>query len=276
MNDDGFGVGLDDQVPDALWAQMVRVLPPPAPKQTDGRPRMDDRHALTAILYVRHTGCQGNALPRSLGAPRTGPDRLQAWRAAQVCERLGQEGLLPYDALTGLDWAWQALDGAMTKAPLGGKTVGKNPTDRGTRGTKRRVLTEGQGLPLGGAVDGAKRHDMQRVDATLEAIMRKRPEPTALWPQPRWLDKGDDDDAVRETWEAWRSTAHSRPRGEEMQATRELPGDRARRWVVERTHAWMNRFRRWLIRWEKTVEHDLARVHVACAWITFRAAELFG
>ena len=57
--------------------------------------------------------------------------------------------------------------------------MGKNPTDRGKLGTTRRVLTDGQGIPLGVAVDGANRHDMKLVDATLEAMMIKRPEPTA-------------------------------------------------------------------------------------------------
>jgi putative transposase len=154
--------------------------------------------------------------------------------------------------------------------------VGKNPTDRGTLGTKRSVLTDGHGLPLGVAVDGAHRHDMKLVDATLEAIMIKRPEPTATQPPHLCLDQGYDDEAVRETLEEWGYTAHLRRRGEEAQAKRDIPGDRARRWVVERTHAWMNRFRRLLIRWEKKVENYLALLHVACAWITFRAAELFG
>ena len=138
------------------------------------------------------------------------------------------------------------------------------------------MLTDGPGIPLGVAVDGAKRHDMKLVDATLEAMMRKRPEPTATWPQHVCLDKGDDDDAVRETLKEWGDTAHIRRRGEARQATCEIPGDRARRWVVERTHAWMNRCRRLLIRWEKHVENYLALLHVACAWITVRAAELFG
>jgi putative transposase len=154
--------------------------------------------------------------------------------------------------------------------------VGKNPTDRGKLGTKRSVLTDGHGLPLGVAVDGANRHDMTLVDATLAAIMIKRPEPTATPPQHLCLDKGYDDEAVCETLEAWSDPAHSRRRGEEAQAKREIPGDRARRWVVERTHAWMNRFRRLLMRWEKKVENSLVLVHFACAWITFRAAELFG
>ena len=119
------------------------------------------------------------------------------------------------------------------------------------------MLTAGQGLPRRGAVDGAKRHAMTVVEATLEAIKRKRPAPTARWPQHRCWDKGDDDDAGRETWEAWGYgyTAPSRRRGAESQAKRDSPGPRARRWVVERTHAWMNRFRRVLMRWEKKVEN---------------------
>jgi putative transposase len=154
--------------------------------------------------------------------------------------------------------------------------VGKNPTDRGTLGTTRRVLTDGPGLPLGIAVAGTHRHEMQWGDATLAAIIIKRPEPTVTHPPPRCWDQGYDDDAVRAPLEAWSDTAHSRHRGEEAPAKRDLPGYRARRWVVERTHAGMNRFRRLLIRWEKTVEHYLAWLHLACAWMTFQAAELFG
>jgi hypothetical protein len=117
---------------------------------------------------------------------------------------------------------------------------------------------------------------MKLVEATLEALMIKRPEPTATHPQPLCLDKGYDDETVRETLEAWGYIAHIRHRGGEVQAQRDIPGYRARRGVVERPHAWMKRFRRWLIRWEKKADNDLALPHFACAWITFRAAELFG
>jgi len=99
---------------------MVRVLPLPTAKQQDGRPRMDDRQALTASVYVWRTGCQWKALPRSLGAASTVHDRFQEWRQAQVCERLWQAGWLRDDELNGLDWEWQAMEGTMTKAPWGG------------------------------------------------------------------------------------------------------------------------------------------------------------
>ena len=72
----------------------------------------------------------------------------------------------------------------------------------------------------------------------------------------------------------WGYTAHIRPRNEEADLKAHVPGYRARRWVVERTHSWMNRFRGLLIRWEKKTENYLAIVHFTCAWIAFRAAGL--
>jgi putative transposase len=70
--------------------------------------------------------------------------------------------------------------------------VGNNPTARGQLGTQRRLVTDGQGLPLGIAVDGAHRPDRNRVEAPLEALMSKRPEPTATQPQHLGLDTGCD------------------------------------------------------------------------------------
>jgi putative transposase len=127
MCDDTFGVGPDYQIPDVLWMQMMRVFPPPKARKKAGRPRMDDRQAMTAILYVLRTGCQWKALPRSLGAASTVHDRFQEWREAQVFERLWQAGLLTDDTLKGLEWEWQAMDGAMPKAPLGGEKGGQKP-----------------------------------------------------------------------------------------------------------------------------------------------------
>lgn len=109
------------RTPDALWPHFQKVLPKPQPKPQGGRPRMDDRQALDAIFSVLRTGCQWKALPRSLGAGSPGPDRFQEWQRAGVFEKLWQAGLLQYEAAVGIDWAWQAMDGAITKAPWGGK-----------------------------------------------------------------------------------------------------------------------------------------------------------
>jgi putative transposase len=130
------------------------------------------------------------------------------------------------------------------------------------------VLTEASGIPIGLAVDGANRHDMKLVEPTLQAQVVDRPEPTKEHPQHLCLDAGYDYDAVRDVLDAWGYTAHIRSRDEEKTEKARIPGYRARRWVVERTPSWLNRFRRILIRWEKKVENYLAMLHFACAWIT--------
>jgi len=117
---------------------------------------------------------------------------------------------------------------------------------------------------------------MKLLEPTLRALVVERPKPTDEAPQNICLDKGYDYPDIRELVAEWGYTAHIRARGEEAREKREIPGYRARRWVVERTHSWLNRFRRLLIRWEKKVENYLAMLHFACAWITFRAAGVFG
>ena len=93
------------------------------------------------------------------------------------------------------------------------------------------------------------------------------------------LDKGYDFPEVYEILEEeYGYTIHIRLRGEESSNIKreKFPKYRARRWVFERTHSWMNRFRRLLIRWEKKVENHTAKLHFACAWITYRKAGIFG
>src|ERR1700674_2973535 len=80
---------------------------------------------------------------------------------------MGGISLLDYDALKGIDWEWQAMDGAMTKAPLGEEKLGPNPPDRAKRG-----------VPIGLAVEGANRNDFKMGRATLESIPIDRPKPT--------------------------------------------------------------------------------------------------
>ncbi len=123
---------------------------------------------------------------------------------------------------------------------------------------------------------GANRNDMKLVEATLCQMVIGLPEPTEEAPQHLCLDKGYDYAAVRQTLAEWGYTAHIRCRGEEAQERVTIPGYRARRWVVERTHSWMNRYRRILVRWAKKPENYLGLLHLVCALITYRAAGLSG
>ena len=157
-----------------------------------------------------------------------------------------------------------------------GEKTGPNPTDRGKRGVKRSLLTDAQGIPVGMAVDGANRHDMKLVRATLDRLPAPRPSPSPAHPQGMCLDKGYDFTKVRRTLDEFGFTAHIRSRGEEAQAIKREAGFKARRWVVERTHSWLNRFRRILVRWDKSPENYIAFLHFACALISLRAAGLLG
>jgi transposase len=137
-------------------------------------------------------------------------------------------------------------------------------------------LTEGKGIPIGIAIEGANRHDMKLFRETLESIVVQRPTPTEAEPQGMCLDKGYDYDEVREILKEFGFTAHIRVRGEEAKEIAQEAGKKARRWVVERTHSWMNRFRRILVRWEKKPENYLGFLHFACGLIAMRGAGLFG
>lgn len=152
--------------------------------------------------------------------------------------------------------------------------MGKTPTARGTTGTTRRVRTAGRGVPLGRAVDGAHRNDCKMARETLARIAAARPDATPEAPQGLCLAKGYDDDEVRDVRDAFGFTAHSRARGDEAKALKAETGFKARRWVVERTHSWMHRFRRLRIRWDKKVCNYLGFLHVACAYITYRQSGL--
>ena len=272
VRDDGW------RIPDSLWVRIVELLPPrPTHPLGCHNPRVADRKAMDAIFFLLRTGCQWGALDATgICSHSSAHRRFQEWVEAGVFARLWALGLDEYDILKGIDWSWLAMDGAMTKAPLGGESTGRNPTDRGKRGVKRSLLTEAAGVPIGVAIDGANRHDKKLVEATIDSIPVERPDPTEQQPQGLCLDKGYDYDNTRELVREFGFTAHVRARGEEAQAIKREAGYRARRWVVERTHSWMNRFRRILIRWEKKAMNYLALLHFACAWITYRAAGLLG
>jgi putative transposase len=86
-----------------------------------GRPRVPDRCCADAIFYVLRTGCQWNALKHTaLCAKSTAHDRFQDWLEAGVFLKLWYAGVEQFDELQGIDWSWLSMDGAMTKAPLGG------------------------------------------------------------------------------------------------------------------------------------------------------------
>lgn len=117
----------DWRIPDELWERIEPLLPPRKPHPLGcHRPRVDDRRAMDAIFFVLRTGCQWNALnDTGLCSSSSAHRRFQEWTAAGVFLALWEQGLREYEALKGIDWEWLAMDGAMTKAPLGGEKGGQ-------------------------------------------------------------------------------------------------------------------------------------------------------
>jgi len=130
------------------------------------------------------------------------------------------------------------------------------------------MLTEANGIPLAIETAGANINDFKLVRKTLENLLIEKPENVKCG---MCMDKGYDYDEVRDILEEFGFTAHIRARGEEAKKLKKGIIKKARRWVIERTISWLNRFRGLLIRWEKKAENYLAMLHLACGIITWRA-----
>ena len=115
------------QIPDALWERVEPLLPNYKVSCKGGRPRLDMRRVVTGILYVLKTGCQWKAMPREFGSGSAIHAYFQEWVRKGVFSKLWKLALEEYDELVGIDWEWQVLDGAMTKAPLGGEKDREKP-----------------------------------------------------------------------------------------------------------------------------------------------------
>jgi len=125
------------RISDELWAVIEPILPEHVNTHRfgGGRPRVADRKCADSIFYVLRTGCQWKALNETGLCPgSTAHDRFQEWVKGDVFLKLWQAGVEEFDELKGIEWAWLSMDGAMSKAPLGGEDTGKNPTDRGKKG----------------------------------------------------------------------------------------------------------------------------------------------
>lgn len=116
---------------------------------------------------------------------------------------------------------------------------------------------------------------MKLLAATLDSIPVPRPKPTTRRPQRLCLDRGYDFRSVRELVVARDYSPHIRTRGEELRLKAHVPGWRARRWVVEACHSWLNRNRALLIRWSKKDDNHLALLQLASGLIAFKKAHAF-
>lgn len=137
------------RIPDALWARIEPLLPKVRRSPKGGRPRLPYRRVLDGIFYVLRTGCQWKAVPPAFGSGSSLHRYFQRWQKRGVFRQLWRDALQEYDDEVGIDWAWQAIDGTMTKAPLGGKKDGQEPDRPGQAGDQAVDPDRRPGGPAG-------------------------------------------------------------------------------------------------------------------------------
>lgn len=148
-HDDGW------RISDALWERIEPLLPPRKPHPLGcHNPRVPDRQAMNAILFVLRTGCQWNALNATgLCSSSSAHRRFKEWTAAGVFLAFWRDGLLAYDGLRGVDWSWLALDGAMSKAPVAGSEKNRRQADGPRQARRQAKSVDRRGRDTPGAGD---------------------------------------------------------------------------------------------------------------------------
>jgi putative transposase len=260
------------RVPRPLWRRVKKLLPKQAKKGKAGRRPADNRAILNGIWYVLWTSCQWKAVHKGWFGVCSSVlhQRFQLWQQLGIFEKLMMQMVEFYDKKRHIKWKWQALDSKSCPAPLGGDQTGKNPTDRAKKGSKLHLLVDQRGAPLSLYLSGANAHDKWFADDLIMVMVVKRPPKRK---QHLCADKGYDYTDVRQFAEQQGYIVHikhKRKRGEPVIEDCPVPGETryaARRWVVERTLAWLSKRRSLRTRWCKTSQNWLAFIQFACAHI---------
>ncbi len=219
-----------------LWDQFAALLPErPAVSPTHPlgchRRRIPDRvvfeHVIAALVHgsgyerIASPGCSDGTIRR----------RLKEWAALGLSERVHALALRAYDRMIGLELDDLAVDGCITKAPGGGEVAGRSPVDRGKQGLKRSAATDGVGIPLHLVAAGANRHDARLLEPTLAGLDKL----AGLPDRPTvHLDRAFDSRPTRALLDALGFDGAIARKGVPA------PVQAGSRWVVERTHSWMN------------------------------------
>jgi putative transposase len=257
-------------VHDELWEKIKPILDEQDPPKPTGRKRIKARSALDAIIFRLRSGCQWNRLPQEFPDDSSVHRTFQRWERLKVWDCIWAALVASCFELGGVNWEWQAADTAMAKARMGGDDIGPNPTDRAKKGTKRSLLTEADGGPLAAVVAGANVHDTKLLSDTIEAVIVERPAPTEEAVQHLCLDKGYDNPTGHQAVADHRYVGHIRRIGEEKLDANRQKTYPARRWVVERTLAWLSKCRAILVRYDKKARNYLSLIKLACALLWYR------
>ena len=232
-------------LPDELWEIIRPMLPEWRPSPKGGQPRLDDRKALTGILFVLKTGIPWEM---GCGCGMTCWRRLRDWQADGTWDRIHKVLLDRLRKADKIDWSRTVIDSSSVRAAYGGQSTGPSPVDRSKPGSKHLVLTDGSGIPLATSVTGANEADITQLLPLVDAIppVTGKPGSPRSRPDAAMANRAYDSEPHREALRergidpllAKRNTEHGSGLG-------------VFRWVVERTLSWFHQNRRLRIRYER-------------------------
>lgn len=251
-------------ITDAQWEVLKPILEIPK-TSAYGRPRANTRAVFEAILFVLHTGIQWKFLPATFPPKSTVHDYLSRWCRSEAFRKLFARVIGQLVERGRIDLEECFIDATFSAAKGGGLAVGLT---RKGKGTKLQVMVDAQGLPLGMSVAPASTGETAMVQQTL-AFMEPEVQPGKLIG-----DKGYDCDALDDALAQLgieMIAPHRRNRRPDTVTQDGRPLRRyRRRWVVERTIAWLGSHRRLLTRWEKHALHFANFALLGCLMIALR------
>lgn len=228
---------LPSSVIEPLWDQFAALIPDHLDTHPLGchNPRIPDRIVFDKLIQVLVLGASYAKIADSSCSATTIRTRRDEWIQAEIFAQLEQICLDAYDRIVGLDLSDLTVDGCIVKAPCGGEAAGKSPVDRGKQGTKRSLLVDGAGVPLGCVIAGAHRNDSPLLRPTLENLARFDQGMGAGLPEEITihLDAGYDSIKTRDLLTELGCRGVISQKGFPLQA--------GKRWVIERTNSWHNR-----------------------------------
>jgi transposase len=254
-------------VDDDLWTRIEAVLPKRRPRnrQHAGRKPIPDRAGLTGILFVLRSGIPWKMLPKEMGCGSgTCWRSLVKWQRAGVWNRLHRVLLTELRHRGQLDLARAVVDSPSLRALRARKKTGPNPTDRRKAGSKHHVLTDANGIPVVARLTSANRHDVTQLLPLVDGIPLLGGRPGRPLRKPglvqgdRAYDSHPHRDELQRRGIATQLAKRWRPHGSGLGRTR---------WVVERTLAWLHRFRRLNLRYERHPCVHEAFLTLACAMV---------
>jgi len=254
-------------IPQAVLQEFLTFISINLPAKQTGRPQKDSEPLVAGMYYLLRTGCQWNALPLCFGASKTIYHRFVELVKLGAFQKIWKSFLMLYDRKNGLRLQEQSIDSNHKKSPLGGDKTGKSPVDRRKLGTKLNLAVEENGIPIGATIARANQHDTQLFIPIIDDLQNQinQSKNHYLHTDKGYSSKKNHKEAVSRNFTP--VMPEKKPKNKPYKT---LPKKDTKRWVVERTFSWINRFRRVFVRYERKSKYFLSMVQFTFQIMIFK------